>query len=156
MSNSLWPHELQHIRLPYPSLPPGVCSNSCPLNQWGHPNINLSLPLPVSNSSCLFTRYQPLYPSCYTILLYFSKYCTVRPWYWERLRAGGEGGARECDGWMALLIQWTWVWANSRRWWRMGKPGMLQSMGSQRETTEWLNNNKGIFNDILYQLKYLP
>ena len=29
-------------------------------------------------------------------------------------------------------IQWTWIWANSRRWWRTGEPGMLQSMGSQR------------------------
>ena len=34
MSNSLWPHELWHARLPCPSLSPGVCSNSCPLNQW--------------------------------------------------------------------------------------------------------------------------
>ena len=39
---------------------------------------------------------------------------------------------RGCDGWMASLTHWTWVWANSRRWWRTGKPGMLQSMGSQR------------------------
>ena len=38
-----------------------------------------------------------------------------RPWYWERLRAGGEGGNRGWDGWMASLTQWTWVWANSRR-----------------------------------------
>ena len=36
-----------------------------------------------------------------------------RPWCWERLRAGG-GGDREWDGWMASLIQWTWVWASSR------------------------------------------
>ena len=36
MFNSLWPHELQHTRLPCPSLSPGVCSNSCPLNQWYH------------------------------------------------------------------------------------------------------------------------
>ena len=36
------------------------------------------LPPPVSNSSCLFTRCQPLYASCCTVLLYFSKYCTVR------------------------------------------------------------------------------
>ena len=28
--------------------------------------------------------------------------------------------------------QWTWVWANSRRWWWTGKPNVLQSMGSQR------------------------
>ena len=40
MSNSLWPHRLQHARLPCPSLSPGVCSNSCPLSQWCHPTIS--------------------------------------------------------------------------------------------------------------------
>ena len=55
-----------------------------------------------------------------------------RPWCWERLRARGEGRNRGWDGWMALLTQWTWVWANSGRQWRTGKPGVLQSMGSQR------------------------
>ena len=55
-------------------------------------------------------------------------------WCWERLRAGGEGDDRGQDGWMASLTQWTWVWANSRRWWRTGKPGVLQSMGSQSWT----------------------
>ena len=35
----LWPHELQHSRLPCPLLSPGVCSNSCPLSQWCHPII---------------------------------------------------------------------------------------------------------------------
>ena len=39
MSNSLWPHRLQHTRLPCLSLSPGVCSNSCPLNQYCHPTI---------------------------------------------------------------------------------------------------------------------
>ena len=38
-----------------------------------------------------------------------------RPWCWERLRAGVEGGNRGWDGWMASVTQWTWVWANSRR-----------------------------------------
>ena len=37
-----------------------------------------------------------------------------RPWCWERLRAG-EGVNSGWDGWMASLIQWTWVWANFRR-----------------------------------------
>ena len=32
-----------------------------------------------------------------------------RPWCWERLRAGGEGVDRGWNGWMASLIQWTWV-----------------------------------------------
>ena len=36
------------------------------------------LPPPVSNSSSLFTRWQPLYANCCTVLLYFSRYCTVR------------------------------------------------------------------------------
>ena len=54
----------------------------------------------------------------------------------ERLRAGGEGGDRGWDGWMASLTRWTWIWANSRRQWRTGKPGMLQSMGFSRSQTE--------------------
>ena len=37
--DSLWPHELQYSRLPYPSLSPWVCSNSCLLSQWRHPTI---------------------------------------------------------------------------------------------------------------------
>ena len=39
-------------------------------------------------------------------------------------------------GHMASLTQWTWVWANSGRQWRMGKPGLLQFMGSQRVRQE--------------------
>ena len=53
----------------------------------------------------------------------------VKIWCWERLKAGGEGDDRGWDGWMASLTQWAWVWSSSRRWWRTGKPGMLQSMG---------------------------
>ena len=44
----------------------------------------------------------------------------------------GEVGDRGWNGWMASPTQWTWVWANSGRYWRTGKPGMLQSIGSQR------------------------
>ena len=33
---------------------------------------------------------------------------------------------------MASPTQWTWVWASSRSWWRTGRPGVLQSMESQR------------------------
>ena len=36
-----------------------------------------------------------------------------------------EKGTTRWDGWMASLTQRTWVWADSRRWWRIGKPGML-------------------------------
>ena len=43
MSDSLWPHGLQHARLPCCSQSPGVCSNSCPLSQWCHPTISSSV-----------------------------------------------------------------------------------------------------------------
>ena len=44
---------------------------------------------------------------------------------------------RRWDGWMPAQTQWTWVWASSGRWWRTGKPGMLQSTGSQRVRHDW-------------------
>ena len=60
-----------------------------------------------------------------------------RPWCWERLKAGGEGDDRGWGGWVASPTQWTWVWASSRSWWRTGRPGVLQSMGSQRVGHDW-------------------
>ena len=61
-----------------------------------------------------------------------------KPWYWERLRAGGEGDDRGWDGWMAPPTRWTWVWVSSGSWWWTGKPGVLQSMGSQRVRHDWV------------------
>ena len=61
-----------------------------------------------------------------------------RPWCWKRLKAGGEGGDRGWNGWMASPTQWTWVWVNSGSWWWTGKPGVLQSMGSQRLRHDWV------------------
>ena len=48
-----------------------------------------------------------------------------------------EKGITGWYGWMAAPTQWTWVWASARRQWRTGKPGMLQSMGSQRVRQDW-------------------
>ena len=53
MSDPLWPHELQHARLPCLSLSPGACSNSCPLRQWCHPTISSSV-VPFSSHPQLF------------------------------------------------------------------------------------------------------
>ena len=58
-----------------------------------------------------------------------AKSWLIGSWCQERLKAG-EGGNRAWDDWMASLTQCTWVWANSGRLWT-GKPGMLQSIGSQ-------------------------
>ena len=59
-------------------------------------------------------------------------YSFERPWFCERFKEGGEGDNRGWDGWMASLTQWSWIWMSSGRCWRTGKPGVLQSMGSQR------------------------
>ena len=59
------------------------------------------------------------------------------PWCWEWLKVGGKGDDKGWDGWMASPTQWTWVWTSSRIWWWTGKPGMLQSMGSQRVRHDW-------------------
>ena len=60
-----------------------------------------------------------------------------RPWYREKLKAGGQEDGRGWDGWMASLTQWTWVWINSGRGWWTGRPGVLQSMESQRVRHDW-------------------
>ena len=43
VSHSLWPHGLQHSRLPCPSPTPRASSNSCPLSRWCHPTISSSV-----------------------------------------------------------------------------------------------------------------
>ena len=60
-----------------------------------------------------------------------------RPWWWESLKARGEGDDRGWDGWMASPTQWTRVWVNSGSWWWTGRPGVLQSMGSKRAGHNW-------------------
>ena len=53
MSNSLWPHGLQHTRLPCPSPTPGACSNSCPISWRCHPTISFSVvPFSFHPQSC--------------------------------------------------------------------------------------------------------
>ena len=67
------------------------------------------------------------------------------------MKAGGEGGGRGWDSWMASLTQRTWVWVNSRSWWWTGRSGMLWSMGLQRVGHDWtteLNWNARDFRDV--------
>ena len=68
-----------------------------------------------------------------------------------RLRAGGEGDDRGWDGWMASLTQWTWVWVGSGSWWSIGRPGMLQFMGSQRVGHDWATELN--WNDSMQEFK---
>ena len=65
-----------------------------------------------------------------------------RPWCWERLKVGEEEDNRGWDGWMTSPTQWTWVSVNSGSWWWTGRPGVLQSMGSQRVGDDWATKLK--------------
>ena len=56
----------------------------------------------------------------------------------RKIEVEGEGDDREWDDWMASVTRWTWVWASSGSWWWTGKPGVLQSMGSQRVRHDWV------------------
>ena len=64
-----------------------------------------------------------------------------RPWCWERLKTGGEGDDRGWEGWMASPTQWTWVWANSRRWWRTGSLAWCSPWG-HRVRHEWVTEEQ--------------
>ena len=69
-----------------------------------------------------------------------------RPWSWERLKVGGEGDDWGWDGCMVSSTRWTWVWANSGSCWWPERPGVLQSVGSQRVRHNWATKlNGGIF-----------
>ena len=53
-------------------------------------------------------------------------------------------------GWLdGMTTQWTWVWASPGTWWRMGKPGLLQSMWLQIDITEHLNDINTLISVIM-------
>ena len=74
-------------------------------------------------------------------------------WYWERLRAGGEGDNRGWDGWMASPTQWTWVWVNSGSWGWTGRPGILRCIGSQRVRHNWVTELNWLIDNICQRQK---
>ena len=77
-----------------------------------------------------------------------------RPWCWERWKVGGEGDDRGWDGWMASPTWWAWVWVNSGSWWWTGRPGVLQSMESQRVGHDWTTElNWTVFSEFLTIIK---
>ena len=68
-------------------------------------------------------------------------------WCWERLKAKGEEGSRRWNGWIALSIQWTWTWTNSRRssWPRDWSPVSCMADSLLAETP-----GKPLYNDLLF------
>ena len=70
-----------------------------------------------------------LFPwTCLIFFFFFLKWWLIS-WYTDQT-------FKSKYGW-TLLTQRTWIWANSERWWRIGKPGALQSMGSERVRHNW-------------------
>ena len=154
---TLWPYRLQHTKVSCPSPTSRACSNSCPSSQWCHLTISSSV---IPFSSCLPSL--PASESCpvnrllasdgqsseaEAPILWLSDVKSQligkkKPWWWERLKAGGEGGDRGWDSWMILLIQWTWIWASFRRWWRTGKSGLLHSTRLQRVRRNWVTEQQ--------------
>ena len=81
LSDSLWPHELQHVRPHCPSPTPGVHSNSCPSSRWSHPAISSSV---IPFSSCLqsLPRHQSLFQwvnSSHDVAKYWSFSFSIIP-----------------------------------------------------------------------------
>ena len=76
MSDSLWPHGLQHTKLPCPSTTPGTYSNSCPLSRWCHPII--------SSSVVLFSSHLQSFPESRSFPRFFTSVLHIRwPKYWS-------------------------------------------------------------------------
>ena len=106
ITDSLWPHGLQHTRLGCPSLSPGVCSVSCPLSQWYHPTILFSVTLLL------------LLPSVFPIIRVFSS---------DGLFASGDPSIGASASASALPI-------NNHGWFPLGLTGWisLKSKGLSR------------------------
>ena len=56
--------------------------------------------------------------------------------------------------WMASPTQRRWIWASSRSWWWTGKPGMLQSMGSQKFRHDWVTELNWWFGDVILNIYF--
>ena len=69
----------------------------------------------------------------------------------------GKIEGRRRRGWqkMTSLTQWTWVWVNSRSWWWTGRPGVMQSMGSQRVRHDWATELTDVQTTAIWQVKGL-
>ena len=100
MSYSLWPHGLQHTRLPCPSPSPRTFSNSCPLSQWCHPTVSSSHPLLIL-------------PSIFPSKMVFSNESALSsrwPKYWfhlsEETWSSQNYKDRKCNDGTSLVVWW--------------------------------------------------
>ena len=111
-------HTTRHVRSKFPNQ--GLNPHFLPWKHWKRGVLTTRLPG------------NPL-----SLIFFTLNILLFDPSFWEILKAGGERNARGWDGWMASLTWWTWVWASSGSWCWTRKPGVLQSMGSQRVGYDW-------------------
>ena len=79
----------------------------------------------------------------------------ARNWLIGKVPDAGKGWSQEekgrddkgWDGRMVSQTRWTWVWVSSESWWWTGKPGALQSMGSQRVRLNWTELIEPVLSD---------
>ena len=70
----------------------------------------------------------------------------------------GKIDGRRRRGWQRMRwlkaspTQWTWVWVNSRSWWWTGRPGVLQSLESQRVGHDWATELNCVFLPLLLNI----
>ena len=95
----MWPHDVQHARLPYPLLSPRVCSNSCPLSCWCHPTLSSSV-APFSSCPRLsYLLYLGMKPTKKTHVPYHKNGATPSPdiWAWCLLVLVTQSCPTLCD-----------------------------------------------------------
>ena len=118
VSDSLWPHGLQHIRLPCPSVFPRVCSNSCPLSQF-----NFQFSHSVMSDSLWPHELQHAKPPCASPTTgVHPNLCPLSPWYHPTI-SSSVGPFSSClqsfpasfPNELALWIKWPKYWSFSIR-----------------------------------------
>ena len=128
VSDSLWPHGLQHARLPCPSLLPGVCSNSCLLCWWCHPTLSSSV---TAFSSC---------PQSFPASGSFQMS--------QLFASGGQSiGVSASTSVLPMNIQ---------GWFPLGRPGLISMQSKRLSTPVWSSPTPQFvsINSLVFSLLY--
>ena len=144
---SLWPHGLQHARLPCPSLSSKVCSNSCPLSRWSHPTIS-SCVVPFSSSlqsfpasgsfpmSQLFTLGGPRIGASASVLS-----MNIQDWFplgltslISLLSKGPQESSSQLRSHQGMNL---WPWSSNRRELREACPFLSEVLVTTSGRTQW-------------------
>ena len=100
--------------------------------------------IPKGNQSWIFIRRTDAEAEASKHVKQRAKHLKQRADSLEKALMLGKMKGRRIRGWQStrwfdgIMTQWTWIWETSGRWWRTGKPGMLQSMELQRVGHDWV------------------